>query len=230
MSPAAERLLVVEDDQSLREGLRRVLERAGYTVESAVRGIDALRVIRESPPDLVILDLMLPGLDGSYVLEQARREGFTAPVIVVSARSSIEQKVQSLAAGADDYVTKPFDLEELIARIAAQLRRRHGRGVRRLGDVVIDLDAREASRAGTTVHLTPKEFDLLEYMLENPGVALPRGQILEAVWGAGYKGTRRTVDNFVRALRLKLESDPEQPLFLRTVRARGYRLDLRGDG
>ncbi len=223
-------LLVVEDDQTLREGLRRVLEKSGYRVSTAVRGIDALRLIREEPPDLVVLDLMLPGLDGTYVLEKIRAEGFTAPVIILSARDSVEDRIRGLRTGADDYVTKPFDLEELLARIAVRLRRSYEPRVFRFGDVLVDAGARSVTRRGEEVHLTPKEFDLLVYFAEHPGEALSRGRILEDVWGADYRGTRRTVDNFVRALRAKLEDDPEEPRFFQTVRARGYRFDPRGRG
>jgi two-component system, OmpR family, alkaline phosphatase synthesis response regulator PhoP len=218
-------ILVVEDDQSLRAGLRVVLERAGYTVSVAIRGEEALRTIREAPPDLVILDLMLPGLDGNVVLKMARQEGFQAPVIIVSARDRVEDKIHGLHTGADDYVTKPFDLEELLARIAVRLRRAHAGGEVRFGDVVVDLSARQARRAGEIVHLTPKEFDLLEFFVAHAGIALGRGRILEEVWGADYQGTRRTVDNFVRALRIKLERDPEQPRHFVTVWARGYRFE-----
>ncbi len=221
-------LLVVEDDQTLREGLRRVLEKSGYRVSTAVRGIDALRLIREEPPDLVVLDLMLPGLDGTYVLEKIRSEGFTAPVIILSARDSVEDRIRGLRTGADDYVTKPFDLEELLARIAVRLRRSYEPRLFRFGDVVVDAGARSVTRGGEELHLTPKEFDLLVYFAEHPGEALSRGKILEDVWGADYRGTRRTVDNFVRALRAKLEDDPEEPRFFQTVRARGYRFDPRG--
>ena len=223
-------LLVVEDDRTLREGLRRVLEKSGYRVSTAVRGLDALRIIREEPPDLVVLDLMLPGLDGTYVLEKIRSEGFTAPVVILSARDSVEDRIRGLRTGADDYVTKPFDLEELLARIAVRLRRSYEPRVFPFGEVTVDAGARSVTRGGEEVHLTPKEFDLLVYFAEHPGEALSRGKILEDVWGADYRGTRRTVDNFVRALRAKLEEDPETPRFFQTVRARGYRFDPRGRG
>ncbi len=219
------RILVVEDDKSLREGLRIVLERAGYEVATAIRGQEALRIIREEPPDLVVLDLMLPGLDGSYVLRKARQEGFPAPVIIVSARDRVEDKIQGLHTGADDYVTKPFDVEELLARIAVRLRRSAAQGEIRFGDVAVDVERKSALRDGSVVHLTPKEFDLLEYFLAHPGIALARGRILDDVWGPDYRGTRRTVDNFVRALRSKLEADPESPRHFVTVWARGYRFD-----
>ncbi len=218
-------ILVVEDDQSLREGLRIVLERAGYRVTTAVRGQEALRVIRENPPDLVILDLMLPGLDGSFVLERSREEGFKAPVIIVSARDSVADKIRGLRTGADDYVTKPFDLDELMARVAVRLRRAGAEGEIRFGEVVVDPSAREVRRGGALVHLTPKEYDLLEYFLRRPRVALGRGKILEEVWGPDYSGTRRSVDNFVRSLRLKLEPNPEDPRHFVTVWARGYRFE-----
>lgn len=223
------RILVVEDDQSLREGLRTVLERSGYQVEVAVRGEQGLKIIRETPPDLVILDLMLPGHDGSFVLERARREGFTAPVIILSARDRLEDKLRGFHKGADDYVTKPFDLEELLARIAVRLR---GSGSfsleHRFGDITVDRSSRRVFRAGLEIHLTPKEFDLLDYFLEHAGKVLGRGKILEDVWGLDYHGTRRTVDNFVRALRTKLEADPEHPGHFQTAWARGYRFDPSG--
>jgi DNA-binding response OmpR family regulator len=221
-------LLVVEDDRSLREGLRTVLERAGYRVSTAIRGQEALKIIRETPPELVILDLILPGLDGSFVLERSRQEGFRAPVIILSARDKVVDKIQGLRRGADDYVTKPFDLEELLARVAVHLRRSQEEGEVRFGGVTVDLGAKRVRRAGADVHLTPKEYDLLEYFLHHPGMALGRGRILDEVWGADYSGTRRTVDNFVRALRTKLEPAPENPRHFLTVWARGYRFE-RGD-
>ncbi len=223
-----ERLLVVEDDRTLREGLQASLERAGYEVRTAIRGMDALKAIREDPPDLVLLDLMLPGLDGTYVLEQARKEGFTSPVIILSARATLEEKIQGLGLGADDYVTKPFELEELLARIEVRLRRDRDEQKVHFGEVTVDLSARQITKKGEVVHLTPKEFDLLELFVHNRNRALSRGRILEEVWGNDYRGTRRTVDNFVRALRSKLEDDPEDPHFILTVRARGYRFSPRG--
>lgn len=225
---AVARILVVEDDATLREGLRTVLSKAGYEVTTAIRGEAALKLIREEPFDLVVLDLMLPGLDGSYVLEHARREGFTAPVIILSARSSVEDRVRGLRTGADDYVVKPFDLGELLARIAVRLRRQSAAEAVRFGDVVVDPESRVVLRGGQEVHLTPKEFDLLLFFLQNRDRALGRGRILEEVWGTEYRGTRRTVDNFVRALRLKLEVTPDEPRFFHTVRARGYRFSPRG--
>lgn len=225
---AGARILVVEDDATLREGLRTVLTKAGYAVTTAIRGEAALKLIRELPFDLVILDLMLPGLDGSYVLQHAREEGFTAPVIILSARASVEDRIRGLRTGADDYVVKPFDLGELLARISVRLRRTEKDELVRFGEVVVDPEARVVTRRGEVVHLTPKEFDLLMFFIENPDRALGRGRILEDVWGSDYRGTRRTVDNFVRALRIKLEDLPDAPRFIQTVRARGYRFDPRG--
>jgi DNA-binding response OmpR family regulator len=190
-----------------------------------VRGEDALRVIREEPPDLVILDLMLPGLDGTFVLKKAREEGFQAPVVILSARTSVEDRIRGLHIGADDYVTKPFELEELLARVAVRLRRAGGAGEARFGEVRVDLGSRRVWRADEEVHLTPKEYDLLAFFLAHAGIALGRGRILEDVWGADYRGTRRTVDNFVRALRTKLEKDSEHPRHFVTVWARGYRFE-----
>jgi DNA-binding response OmpR family regulator len=225
---AGARILVVEDDATLREGLRTVLTKAGYAVTTAIRGETALKLIREEPFDLVILDLMLPGLDGSYVLEHAREEGFTAPVIILSARASVEDRIRGLRTGADDYVVKPFDLGELLARIAVRLRHPAKDELVRFGEIAVDPEARVVTRRGEVVHLTPKEFDLLMFFIENPDRALGRGRILEDVWGSDYRGTRRTVDNFVRALRIKLEDLPDAPRFIQTVRARGYRFDPRG--
>ena len=222
------RILVVEDDATLREGLRTVLTKAGYAVTTAIRGESALKLIREEPFDLVILDLMLPGLDGSYVLEHAREEGFTAPVIILSARSSVEDRIRGLRTGADDYVVKPFDLGELLARIAVRLRRPERDETVRFGEIAVDREARVVTRRGEVVHLTPKEFDLLLFFIENADRALGRGRILEDVWGTDYRGTRRTVDNFVRGLRIKLEDLPDAPRFFQTVRARGYRFVPRG--
>jgi DNA-binding response OmpR family regulator len=222
------RILVVEDDASLREGLATALRRQDYDVLTAIRGQDALKIVREERVDLMILDLMLPGLDGSYVLEQARREGFTMPVVILSARSSVEERIRGLRAGADDYVPKPFDLQELLTRVAVCLRRVRRPETIKFADILIDLAARSVTKHGVEVHLTPKEFDLLEYFVTHPGKALARGRILEEVWGSDYSGTKRTVDNFVRALRTKLEDDAEQPRYFQTVRARGYLFELRG--
>ena len=226
MSAVGARILVVEDDQTLRDGLQLVLRKAGYAVDAVVRGDQALKAIREAPPDLVLLDLMLPGFDGTFVLKKAREEGFQAPVIIMSARDRVEDKIHGLHTGADDYITKPFDIDELLARIAVRLRRTEGPNEVRFGDVVVDRGARVAYRGGEPVHLTPKEFSLLEHFIEHAGVALGRGRILEDVWGVDYRGTRRTVDNFVRALRAKLEDDPERPRHFLTVFARGYRFEL----
>ncbi len=222
------RILVVEDDSSLRDGLALVLRKNGYEVLTAIRGQDALKIVREQSLDLMILDLMLPGLDGSYVLEHARREGHLMPVIILSARTSVEDKIRGLRNGADDYVTKPFDLGELLTRVTVCLRRTRQPETVRVGELVVDLAARTATRRGEPLRLTPKEFDLLAFFLAQPGKALARGKILEEVWGSDYSGTKRTVDNFVRALRTKIEDDPEAPKYIQTVRARGYLFDPRG--
>ncbi|MDQ7087080.1 MAG: response regulator transcription factor, partial [Acidobacteriota bacterium] len=221
----APHLLVVEDDRSLREGLATALAAAGYRVSTAIRGQEALEVIRHNPPDLVLLDLMLPGLDGSYVLQAARKEGYQGPVIILSARDTPEDKIYGLHAGADDYVTKPFDLGELLARIVARLRRQDEEPTLTVGAIEIDFGAGRVYRNGEAVHLTPKEFDVLALLARSHGRALSRSRIVEEVWGPEYRGTRRTVDNIIYGLRSKLEEDPESPRLLLTVRARGYCLD-----
>jgi DNA-binding response OmpR family regulator len=222
-------ILVVEDDPALRSGLVMNLSEVGYTVRAEARGDRALESILADPPDLVLLDLILPGLDGMQVLRRMRRDGYLGPVIILSARDTNPDKIRGLDDGADDYVTKPFDLEELLARVAAALRRERIRigaeNVVSWDDVTVDLAAHRVERAGEIEHLTPREFDLLSFLIRNPGRTYSRADLLESIWGMDYGGTLRTVDNFVRALRVKLERDPQRPEHFVTVRGHGYRFD-----
>ncbi|MBK8479609.1 MAG: response regulator transcription factor [Proteobacteria bacterium] len=230
MTSALATILVVEDDPSLALGLQLNLEAEGYRVLLARDGADGLRQALASAPDLIVLDRMLPRMEGLDLLAEVRERGHEMPVIIVSARGEVHDKLDGLGLGADDYMTKPFSVAELAARIQVALRRsrRSGRAaaVLRCGEVELDLDGHQVRRAGQEVLLTAKEFDLLAYLARHPRRVHSRDQLLVAVWGDDYEGTARTVDNFVRSLRVKLERDPAHPDYLVTVRGAGYRFDL----
>jgi two-component system, OmpR family, alkaline phosphatase synthesis response regulator PhoP len=224
-------ILVVEDDESITLGLRMNLEAEGYRVFVAVDGDEALESVRADPPALVILDVMLPKVNGFEVLRVLRSEGFTMPVVMLSARGAEMDKVMGLELGAEDYITKPFGLAELLARVKAVLRRDamarpESDGIARAGDIQIDVASRQVTRNGLAVPLTATEFDILMCLVEARGRVLSRDQILSRVWGPGHHGTLRTIDNFVLQLRSKLEDDPAAPRHLITVRGVGYRFQL----
>jgi DNA-binding response OmpR family regulator len=219
-------VLVVEDDPSIMLGLQINLEKEGYTVITAEDGERALTVARQDRPDLVVLDVMLPKMNGFVVLQQLRREGLTMPIIILSARTGEMDKVTGLELGAEDYVAKPFSLAELLARIRAALRRGAPPRVPRtttFGDVVVDPEARNVRRKDALVDMTATEFDVLMCFLQSRGRALTRDEIFRDVWGPNHHGTPRTIDNFVQQLRAKLEDDPQSPRYFRTVRGVGYR-------
>jgi DNA-binding response OmpR family regulator len=223
------RILVVEDDPSILMGVRMNLEGEGYEVTTATDGQEALERIRAGGWDLVVLDLMLPRRNGYEIISDMRRRGDHTPIVVLSARTAETDTVMGLDLGADDYVTKPFSVAELLARVRAALRRRSSpvepdRWT--FGDVEVDPARRRVRRAGLELELTATEFDVLVALLEARGRALTRRQIMDRVWGAGHHGTERTVDNFVVRLRSKLEADSTEPSFLVTVRGVGYRLDV----
>lgn len=224
------RILVVEDDESITLGLQMNLEAEGYVVTVAVDGEEALGCVRESPPSLVILDVMLPRVNGFEVLRQLRNDGFRMPVIMLSARGAELDKVMGLELGAEDYITKPFGLAELLARVKAVLRRdaiarAEASEVVRAGAIEIDTAARRVTLNGSSVLLTATEFDVLMALVEARGRVLSREQILAKVWGPSHHGTLRTIDNFVLQLRNKLEADPAEPRHLVTVRGVGYRFE-----
>ncbi len=225
------RVLVVEDDPSISLGLRINLESEGYDVLSAEDGEAGLSMARENQPDLVILDVMLPKLNGFQVLQTVRREGLMMPIIVLSARTGEMEKVTGLELGAEDYVAKPFSLAELLARVRAALRRgprvleAAPRTMHVFGEVRIDVAARTVMRSGALVEITATEFDLLLCLIEARGAALTRDAIFSRVWGPNHHGTPRTIDNFVQQLRAKLEPDPQKPRYVQTVRGIGYRFD-----
>ncbi len=231
-------ILVVDDERPLRESLQFSLERQGYRVLTASDGPSGLRLARAEKPDLVILDIMLPGMDGFRVCQALRRDS-DVPVIMLTARDDETDKVVGLELGADDYVTKPFGLRELHARIRAVLRRREGLpdpsadtdGViprtegMTFGNLVVSPQERRVLLNGTEVPLRPREFDLLTYLVRNRGLALSRQQLLDSVWGIDYYGDPRTVDVHMRQLREKIEADPATPTRLVTVRGHGYRFE-----
>jgi DNA-binding response OmpR family regulator len=224
------RVLVIEDDPSIMLGLRINLEKEGYAVLTADDGEAGLTLARQERPDLVILDVMLPKMNGFQVLQTMRREGLSMPIIVLSARTGEMDKVTGLELGAEDYVPKPFSLAELLARVRAALRRgplatEPARTAHVFGEVRIDVAARTATRAGQLVEMTATEFDVLLCLIEARGVALSREAIFRRVWGPNHHGTPRTIDNFVQQLRAKLEPDPQRPRYVVTVRGVGYRFD-----
>jgi DNA-binding response OmpR family regulator len=222
-------VLIVEDDPSIALGLRMNLESEGYRVLSAEDGERGLQVAREEQPSLIILDVMLPNVNGFEVLRTLRHEGHGMPIIILSARTGEQEKVTGLELGAEDYVAKPFSLAELLARIRAALRR----GAlppapsRKLtfGTLEIDVGARKVWSHGAPVDMTATEFDVLMCLVGAKGTALAREDIFRKVWGPNHHGTPRTIDNFVQQLRAKLEDDPQEPKHLCTVRGIGYRFD-----
>jgi DNA-binding response OmpR family regulator len=222
------RVLVVEDNTDLAFGLRNNLEIEGYEVELAHDGDGGLSLALERPFDLVILDLMMPGLDGFRVLKAFRERGDRTPVLILTARGQEDDKVRGLRLGADDYVTKPFGVLELLARIEALLRRtqpdRPAGPAVRFGDVVVDPAARTVKRGGVETPLAPKEFDLLWALVEANGAAVSRDRLMERVWGYGADVLSRTVDTHIAELRRKLEPGDGAPMHILTVRKVGYRL------
>jgi two-component system alkaline phosphatase synthesis response regulator PhoP len=223
------RILLVEDNDNLAFGLRRTLEAEGYEVRVAPDGPRGLEAVHRWRPTLVILDLMLPGMDGYEVLKGIRQARHDCPVLILTARGEEADKLAGFRLGADDYVTKPFGLAEFLARVVALLRRAQpgGTAVERLtfGSVDINLPARTVTKAGVRVALTPKEFELLTTLLRRPGVVLSRQALLREVWGHQADVMTRTVDIHIAELRRKLEDDPAAPRHVVTVWKAGYRFD-----
>ncbi len=227
------KVLVVEDNANLAFGLTRSLESEGYDVVGAEDGLKGLELARSSNPDLVVLDLMLPGMDGYSILKTLRAEGQDVPVLILTARGEEADKVFGFRLGADDYVTKPFSLSELLARVQAILRRSRSGDkhdgeatVEEFGDVSINTLARSVKQADADVALTPKEFDLLLALLRRRGAVASRLELLKEVWGHQAEVMTRTVDIHIAELRRKLEHDPSTPKHILTVWKAGYRLQV----
>ncbi|MEP7214716.1 MAG: response regulator transcription factor [Anaerolineaceae bacterium] len=227
-TPPKSRILVVEDEETLLFALAHNLQHAGYTVLTAARGDDGLKLARDQKPDLIVLDVMLPGVDGIQVCRLLRRDS-TVPIIMLTALGGEGDRVAGLDTGADDYLPKPFGMRELLARVRALLRRTAPHSTEALiapvvatGDLALDPERRELARGGKVVRMKPKEFDLLLFFAQHRGRVFSREQILNEVWGHDFYGGPRTVDVHVRWLRQKIETDAGNPLRLRTVRGSGY--------
>ena len=222
-------VLVVEDDFQLNEMLKKVLLKEGYDVETAFSGTEALLLLENRMIDLVVLDLMLPGVSGEKVLDKIK-EKMDIPIIILSAKSEIDSKVDLIKRGADDYITKPFNILELKARIKAILRRsvrvvtheESKSNIIKSRDLEIDLESRRCFIKGKEKNLTAKEFDLLELFMKNPGKVYSRDNLLTTIWGAGYPGDVRAVDVHVRRLREKIEAVPSEPEYIHTKWGVGY--------
>jgi two-component system response regulator RegX3 len=223
------KILVVEDEKSLSEPLAYLLRREGYEVSVVDNGLSAIDAVDQAPPDLMLLDLMLPGLAGTEVCREVRTRS-SLPIIMLTAKDSEIDIVVGLELGADDYVTKPYSSRELLARIKAVLRRRStdpdtADGVLEYHDIVLDSDRHQLQVRGAPVPLPLKEFELLELLMVNAGMVLTRGQIIDRVWGSDYFGDTKTLDVHIKRLRSKVEVQPSEPTVIVTVRGLGYRFE-----
>jgi two-component system, OmpR family, response regulator RegX3 len=224
------KVLVVEDEQSLREALVFFLEKEGHEVSVAVDGEEAIRVFENSGADIILLDLMLPKMDGNQVCKQIRSSS-NVPIIMLTAKDSEIDKIVGLEIGADDYITKPYSTRELLARIKAVLRRQveppvTAGSVLIAGELRLDSDRHVVTLSGNQLTLPLKEFELLELLMENVNRVLTRGQIIDRVWGSNYFGDTKTLDVHIKRLRSKVEEDPARPKYIQTVRGLGYKLEV----
>ncbi|MEN6436672.1 MAG: response regulator transcription factor [Anaerolineaceae bacterium] len=217
-----ERILIIEDDEAIVKTLRRALAYEGYQVDAAIDGETGLMAARDHTPDLVILDWMLPGIDGLEVCQRLR-SGDNVPILILTAKDSTQDRVQGLDAGADDYMVKPYELEELLARVRALLRRtqQDRAPILAFADLTLDTSTRQATRKNRVINLTAKEYDLLELFLRHPRQVLTREMIFDRVWGYDFGGESNVLDVYIRYLRMKLESGGEARLIF-TVRSVGY--------
>ena len=219
------KVLAVEDDPKILSFIRKGLEEQGFTVEASANGDDGLQLASGSAFDAIVLDIMLPGRDGLSILRALREQKNTVPVLLLTARSALGERVEGLELGADDYLTKPFFMEELIARIHALVRRASGEqlSVLQAGDLMVNLITREVKRGETSIELTKREFNLLELLMRSPGRVFTRTQILEHVWGYDFDPQTNVVDVYIRRVRKKIDPTPADSL-VETVRGVGYRL------
>ena len=222
-----ETVLIVEDDPTMLIGLKDNFEFKGYKVLTAADGEKGLKAALDAKPDLIVLDIMLPKINGYEICRLVREEKLAMPIIMLTAKGEESDIVLGLNLGADDYVTKPFSIKELLARAAAFLRRnrKEAEQVHEFGGFQLDLSARRLTRRGKEIELSPKEFNLLEYFVKKPGRALTRDEILNAVWGYDCVVTSRSIDRFVTTLRNKIEPDPARPIYIHTIRQIGYRFE-----
>jgi DNA-binding response OmpR family regulator len=234
------KILLVDDDRNLLDVLKYNLEKENYSVITAADGIQALELARSEKPDLIILDIMLPGLSGFEVCRILRKD-LTVPILMLTAKTEEVDKVVGLELGADDYMTKPFSVRELMARVRAMLRRAQGiqqqmnpeatpgkkdvSGVIKAGGFEVDLLKHTVSRNGARIDLSPREFELFTFLARHQGQVFARERLVEKVWGFDYKGTARTVDVHMRSLRCKIENDPAEPEYLLTVHGFGYKFE-----
>lgn len=225
-------VLVIEDDRDIAELVALHLRETGYVVDVVYDGVEGLAAAERNPYDVVILDLMLPGMDGLSVCRELRRASRYVPILMLTSKSSEIDRVLGLEIGADDYLTKPFSIRELVARVRAQLRRAEAAGqtsepaapaVLVVGDLRIDTDRREVELAGNPVELTAREFDLLVYFARHPARVFTRAQLLDQVWGYGHEGYEHTVNSHINRLRAKIEQDPSSPQYVLTVWGVGYK-------
>lgn len=227
---AGETILIIEDDPTMLRGLADNFRFEGYEVLTAADGEAGLAAALEAGPELIILDIMLPKTNGYEICRRIRAARIDTPIIMLTAKGQESDIILGLNLGADDYVTKPFSIRELLARSAAMLRRRNAgrQSVHRFGDCELDGASRRLARSGVEVPLTPKEFALLEYLAANAGRALTRDEILRRVWGSDVLVTRRSIDRCINTLRGKIEPDPAVPTFIQTIREIGYRFEPGG--
>ncbi len=218
-----ERILIIEDDQAILKILQRGLAYEGYTVDTAMEGRSGLMLARDHQPDLVILDWMLPGMDGLEVCHRLRTASGSVPILMLTAKDAVQDRIQGLDAGADDYMVKPFNLDELLARVRALLRRTQPERVPvlKFADLTLDTGSRQASREGRIVQLTAKEYELLELFMRHPKQVLTREVIFDRVWGYDFGGESNVLEVYIRYLRQKLEEGGE-PRLIHTVRGVGY--------
>jgi DNA-binding response OmpR family regulator len=222
------KILVVDDEKKIVEIVKAYLEREGYQVIPAYDGKSAIESAKNQHPDLIILDLMLPEISGWDICKSIRKESET-PIIMLTARDEVTDKIVGLEMGADDYITKPFDPKEVVSRVRAVLRRTEGKQAHSneiaIGELRINTEKRQVQRGNDSIELTPIEFDLLRTMAESPGRVYSRMQLLDEIQGDAYEGYERTIDSHVKNLRKKIEADPEHPKFITTVYGVGYKME-----